>query len=162
VKTKIVYCKDALRQGDFPVIAFDFLGYQFRARKTMWRKGERRIFTYRVQPAASPKALNRISRTVRCWALHHRSDLSLTELVAMHNPCIRGWIGYYGHFYKEQLRSVGTPQVQADAPSAQRGPRLVRPATPGEPSSLRPLGAVPWQRPNIGSRVNREVHARLL
>jgi RNA-directed DNA polymerase len=22
----------------------------------------------------------------------------------MHNPCIRGWIGYYGHFYKEQLR----------------------------------------------------------
>jgi len=30
--------------------------------------------------------------------------LSLTELAAMHNPCIRGWIGYYGHFYKEQLR----------------------------------------------------------
>ena len=22
----------------------------------------------------------------------------------MHNPCIRGRIGYYGHFYKEQLR----------------------------------------------------------
>jgi len=21
----------------------------------------------------------------------------------MHNPCIRGWIGYYGHFYKTQL-----------------------------------------------------------
>jgi hypothetical protein len=27
-KTKIVYCKDALRQDDFPVIAFDFLGYR--------------------------------------------------------------------------------------------------------------------------------------
>jgi len=27
-KTKIVYCKDANRQGDFPVIAFDFLGYR--------------------------------------------------------------------------------------------------------------------------------------
>jgi RNA-directed DNA polymerase len=37
-KTKIVYCKDANRRGDFPVIAFDFLGFQFRARKTMWRK----------------------------------------------------------------------------------------------------------------------------
>jgi hypothetical protein len=45
-KTKIVYCKDAFRQGDFPVIAFDFLGYQFRARKTMWRRGARRIFTH--------------------------------------------------------------------------------------------------------------------
>jgi Group II intron, maturase-specific domain len=54
--------------------------------------------------AASPKALKRISRIVQCWALHHRSDLSLTELAAMHNPCVRGWIGYYGHFYKEQLR----------------------------------------------------------
>ena len=30
VKTKIVYCKDTNRRGDFPVIAFDFLGFQFR------------------------------------------------------------------------------------------------------------------------------------
>ena len=36
-KTKIVYCKDANRRGDFPAISFDFLGFQFRARKTMWR-----------------------------------------------------------------------------------------------------------------------------
>jgi RNA-directed DNA polymerase len=103
-KTKIVYCKDVNRRGDFPVIAFDFLGYQFRARKTMWRKGEKRIFAHSFQPAASPKALKRISRTVRSWALHHRSDKSLTELAAMYNPCIRGWITYYGHFYKTQLR----------------------------------------------------------
>ena len=33
-KTKIIYCKDANRQGDFPIIAFDVLGFQFRARKT--------------------------------------------------------------------------------------------------------------------------------
>jgi len=33
-KTKIVYCKDAKRRGDFPIISFDFLGFQFRARKT--------------------------------------------------------------------------------------------------------------------------------
>ena len=103
-KTKIVYGKDAKRRGDFPVIAFDFLGYQFRARKTMWTKGGKRIFAHSFQPAASPKALKRISRTVRRWALHHRSDLSLTELAAMHNSCIRGWIGYYGNFYKTQLR----------------------------------------------------------
>ena len=37
-KTKIVYCKDANRRGDFPIISFDFLGFQFRARKTMWRE----------------------------------------------------------------------------------------------------------------------------
>jgi RNA-directed DNA polymerase len=103
-KTKIVYCKDANRRGDFPVIAFDFLGFQFRARKTMWRKGDKRIFAHSFQPAASPKALKRISREVRRWELHHRSDLSLTELAAMYNPCIRGWINYYSHFYPTQLR----------------------------------------------------------
>ena len=62
-KTKIVYCKDVNRRGDFPVIAFDFLGYQFRARKTMWRKGEKRIFAHSFQPAASPKALKRAGQS---------------------------------------------------------------------------------------------------
>jgi Group II intron, maturase-specific domain len=33
-----------------------------------------------------------------------RSDKYLTELAAMYNPCIRGWITYYRHFYKTQLR----------------------------------------------------------
>jgi RNA-directed DNA polymerase len=89
-KTKIVYCKDANRQGDFPDIHFDFLGFQFRARKTMWLKSDRRIFAHSFQPAASPKALKRIGREIRGWALHHRSDKSLTDLAQMYNPCIRG------------------------------------------------------------------------
>src|SRR3974377_901736 len=78
-----------------PVIAFDFLGFQFRARKTMWRKGEKRIFAHSFQPAASPKALKRFGRTVRSWTLHHRSDKSLTELAVMSNPRIRGESTYY-------------------------------------------------------------------
>ena len=94
-KTKIVYCKDANRRGDFPDIRFDFLGFQFRARKTMWTVKGKHIFTHGFLPAASPKALQRIGREIRSWALHHRSDKSLTELVQMYNPCIRGWITYY-------------------------------------------------------------------
>ena len=92
------------RRGDYPVIRFDFLGYQFRARKTMWVKEDRRIFAHSFMPAASPKALARISREIRSWALHHRSDKSLKELAAMYNPKIRGWIFYYSHFYRTQLR----------------------------------------------------------
>src|SRR5713226_9830332 len=103
-KTKIVYCKDVNRRGDFPNIHFDFLGFQFRARKIMWVKADRRIFAHSFQPAVSPKALTRISRDIRSWALHHRSDKSLTELAQMYNPCIRGWLTYYSHFYKTQLR----------------------------------------------------------
>ena len=41
-------------------------------------------------PAASPKALTAISRTIRSWALHHRSDKSLQELAAMYNPVHSG------------------------------------------------------------------------
>ena len=102
-KTKIVYCKDVRRKGDFPLFSFDFLGFQFRARKTMWRQGDKRVFTHGFMPAASPKALTRISRTVRRWTLHHRSDWSLQDLAAKYNPSIRGWITYYSHFTKWQL-----------------------------------------------------------
>jgi hypothetical protein len=59
-------------------------------------------------PAASPAALKAMSRTIRRWALHHRSDKALQDLAAMYNPCIRGWINYYGQFYHTQLRPTLT------------------------------------------------------
>jgi RNA-directed DNA polymerase len=99
-KTRIVYCKDANRPGKFADIAFDFLGFRFRPRKTMWQGKPAHGFL----PAASPKALTRISREIRRWALHHRSDKSLEQLAQMYNPIIRGWIAYYSHFYRTQLR----------------------------------------------------------
>jgi RNA-directed DNA polymerase len=76
-KTKIVYCKDANRRGDFPNQSFDFLGFTFRARKTVWQG---HIHAHGFMPAASPAALKFMSRTIRRWALHHRSDKSLQEL----------------------------------------------------------------------------------
>ena len=103
-KTKIVYCKDANRKGDYPNICFDFLGFQFRARKTVWRVNGERVFTHGFLPAVSPTACVRITREIRSWALHQRSDKSLEELAAMYNPKIRGWIAYYSHFYRTQLR----------------------------------------------------------
>jgi RNA-directed DNA polymerase len=101
-KTKIVYCQDANRRGDFPNQSFDFLGFSFRARKTMWQGLPARGF----MPAVSPKALTAISRKIRRWTLHQRSDKSLQDLANMYNPCIQGWINYYGNFYRTQLRST--------------------------------------------------------
>ena len=89
------------RRGDFPNQSFDFLGFTFRARKTVWQG---HIHAHGFMPAASPAALKFMSRTIRRWALHHRSDKSLQELAAMYNPCIRGWINYYGNFYRTKLR----------------------------------------------------------
>jgi len=102
-KTKIVYCKDANRRGEFPNQSFDFLGFSFRARKTVWQG---HIPAHGFMPAASPKALTAISRKIRRWTLHQRSDKSLQELANMYNPYIQGWINYYGNFYRTQLRST--------------------------------------------------------
>ena len=100
-KTKIVYCKDVNRRRDYPNQSFDFLGYAFRARKTVWHGY---LYAHSFLPAASPKALKAISRTIRRWTLHHHSDKSLENLAETYNPYITGWINYFGHFYREQLR----------------------------------------------------------
>jgi hypothetical protein len=167
-KTKIVYCKDVNRRRDFPDIHFDFLGFQFRARKIMWVKADRRIFAHSFQPAASPKALTRISRDIRGWALHHRSDKSLTELAQpvhprldhLLQPLLQDAVASDPEEDRCLCHPVGAPQVQADAPPNQRNEGLVRPATPRQPNPLCPLDIMSWQRPNIGSRVTREGHAR--
>ena len=56
--------------------------------------------------------------------------------------------------------SLGAPQIQAVRPSDQGSKGLVRTAAPGKPHTPRSLAAMSWKRPNIGSRVTREGHAR--
>jgi RNA-directed DNA polymerase len=99
-KTKIIYCKNDNRRGDYPEQKFDFLGYTFRPRGTMSREG---IYFVGFTPAISNKATKSICDTMRRWKLHRRSDKSLDELAQFINPVLRGWINYYGHFYKSAL-----------------------------------------------------------
>jgi RNA-directed DNA polymerase len=99
-KTKIVYCTDTNRNGRYPVVLFDFLGFTFRPRFTAWPNG-----TYGVSflPAASQAALKAMRQRVRRWSLQRRTDKALDDLARMVNPYIRGWINYYSHFYKSAL-----------------------------------------------------------
>ena len=99
-KTKIVYCKDWNRRGNYPVIDFDFLGYNFRPRKTIWHG---RLFAHSFLPAASPKALKAIGSTIRRWRLHRWTQMSLDELASRYNVYLHGWINYFGCFYGSQL-----------------------------------------------------------
>jgi len=99
-KTKIVYCKDDDRRGAYPDQKFDFLGYTFRPRLSRRRRGKTGVS---FSPAASNKALKAVRQTIRRWALHRRSDKALDDLAAMINPHLRGWINYYGRYYKSAL-----------------------------------------------------------
>lgn len=38
--------------------------------------------------------------------MHLKPDLEINDLSRMFNASVRGWINYYGHFYKSQLYPV--------------------------------------------------------
>jgi RNA-directed DNA polymerase len=102
-KTRIVYCKDADRRGDHEVTSFTFLGYTFRPRlaKNKWGK-----HFVSFLPAVSRDAVVAMGREIRSWHIARRSDKSLDDLARMFNSIVRGWINYYGHFYKSMLYPV--------------------------------------------------------
>jgi RNA-directed DNA polymerase len=99
-KTRIVYCKDADRKGSYEHERFDFLGYTFRPRLSRSRHGHHFV---NFSPAVSDDAKRAIGREIRSWHISRRSDKSLTDLARMFNPIVRGWINYYGRFYKSML-----------------------------------------------------------
>jgi RNA-directed DNA polymerase len=99
-KTRIVYCKDDDRRGDYPNTSFDFLGFTFRPRRSKNRWGK---YFISFTPAVSNKAGKAMRQKARRWKLHLRSDKSLEDLSKMFGPIIRGWINYYGSFYKSAL-----------------------------------------------------------
>ncbi|MGA7982198.1 MAG: reverse transcriptase domain-containing protein [Chromatiaceae bacterium] len=99
-KTRIVYCQDDDRREDYPHIAFDFLGYTFRPRRSKNRWGK---YFINFSPAISNKAAKGIRQRARRWCWPLRSDKSLDDLARMFNPIIRGWINYYGRYYKSAL-----------------------------------------------------------
>lgn len=102
LKTKLVYCKDDDRTGDYPETSFDFLGYTFRARRSKNRWGKTFV---NFCAGISAKAGKRIRQEVRSWNLHLRSDKTLTDLAHMFDRKIRGWVNYYSAFYKSALYS---------------------------------------------------------
>lgn len=102
-KTKIVCCKATGRYKDYPNTKFDFLGYEFRLRKTKCKDG--RIFMG-FNPAVSPKSKKKMYQTVRKWKIHLMSSISLEEIAKKINPVVRGWINYFGKFFKSALSPV--------------------------------------------------------
>ena len=101
-KTKIAFCKDANRPGEAEHTSFDFLGYTFRARLVRGRRG----FFVSFAPAMSSTARKAKGRQIRAWHLNRRSGSDLSDLAQGINPQVRGWINYYGAFYRSMLYSL--------------------------------------------------------
>ncbi|HET7885792.1 MAG TPA: reverse transcriptase domain-containing protein [Bradyrhizobium sp.] len=86
-KTKIVYCKDANRPGEYPDRSFDFLGYTFRPRVAKNRDGKRFVGFI---PAVSKKGGKRMrqKRATLAIALPKRSGAGGNR--QMGSPCPDG------------------------------------------------------------------------
>lgn len=98
VKTQIVYCQDDDRRGRYPNTKFDFLGYTFRPRRARNRWGK---YFVSFLPAISTKAAKAIRRTVREWRLAATwNNRTLEDLAKLMDPYVRGWMNYYGRFYR--------------------------------------------------------------
>jgi hypothetical protein len=99
-KTRVVYCKDDERRGDYLNEKFDFLGYSFRPRRSKNRFGR---FFVNFSPGVSSVATKAIRQAIRSWQLDCRVDKWIDDLARMFNPVIRGWMNYYGRYYKSAL-----------------------------------------------------------
>jgi len=100
VKTKIVYCKDSGRRCSYEHESFTFLGFTFRARGARNKYGA--IFASFL-PAVSREALKVMGQRVRRWRIHLHVSSNLADLARWMNPIVRGWMQYYGRFYRTEL-----------------------------------------------------------
>jgi len=98
-KTKIVYCKNYHRTETHEHESFTFLGYDFQPRRK-W-DGYSRNKTYIIFAAAiSSKAKTSIREVIRAILIPRWSQQTLEKFAEILNPKLRGWINYYGKYYR--------------------------------------------------------------
>jgi RNA-directed DNA polymerase len=102
-KTKIVYCKDSNRRGDYPNVQFDFLGYSFKPR--MAQNSIRKVWFTNCLPAVSDKSMKSMREKMKRWTTLKTAGCEIEDIALEINPVVRGWINYYGKFYISKLRN---------------------------------------------------------
>ena len=100
-KTKIVYCRDGKRNGNYPNVSFDFLGFCFRSRLVLNPRNGMMFGGF--TPAVSPTSMRAMRETIRDLNLRRQTHLSLQAIASKLNPLLRGWINYYGRYTPSAL-----------------------------------------------------------
>jgi group II intron reverse transcriptase/maturase len=165
-KSKVVYCKDGKRCGDYENVQFTFLGFTFRPRCAKGKDGK--LFTGFL-PAVSEEAKKQMRSQIRQWKIHRWTGRSLQDIAKVTNPVMQGWWGYYGSFHPSAMRDVCN---YFDRKLMQWARRKYRNLKGGLVGSYRWLKAVADKMPNLlsvgvclvyrrldnGSRMTRECH----
>jgi lipooligosaccharide transport system ATP-binding protein len=140
----IVYCKDDDRRGKHEHVAFDFLGYTFQPRRAKNRFGK---FFVSFLPAISTRSAVMIRAAIRQWRMASiRSNQRLEDLARLVNPSVRGWMNYYGRFYRSKCVQVLRHLNEALAGWARRKYKRLRRR---ERASRHWLGGIAQRDPNL-------------
>jgi RNA-directed DNA polymerase len=100
-KTTIVYCKNYLRKERHEHESFTFLSYDFQPRKKWGGKNKRSYMIF--AGAIAGKAKTAMKEAIRAVLLPRWSQQTMQWFAEKLNPKIRGWINYYGKFYRTQM-----------------------------------------------------------
>jgi group II intron reverse transcriptase/maturase len=103
-KTKLVYCRDYRRQGDHPMVKFDFLGYSFQPRTAKSKTTGQLFLGYDCAISISSK--KRIAENMKELDIVHLTHKSIVGVALFLEPYIRGWVNYYGRFRIYALNPV--------------------------------------------------------
>jgi len=103
-KTKLVFCKDSNRKfyKDYPNVSLDFLGFTFMPRSA--QNSIRGEWFTDFLPAVSRKAMKAMNEKMREWEVLKKTTNTLQDISREINPVVRGWINYYGTFYKTKMK----------------------------------------------------------
>jgi RNA-directed DNA polymerase len=91
------------RRGSYEHESFTFLGFTFRARSARDKHG---VVFPSFLPAVSREALKAMGQQVRRWRVHRQVSSNLADLARWMNPIVRGWMQYYGRFYRTKLHPL--------------------------------------------------------
>lgn len=94
-KTRIAYCKDEDRKGDYPITDFEFLGYMYKAIYIKCRDGKMRNNFICYVSKQSGKAFR---DKIKALEIHKRTGSTIQMISEMLNSIIRGWINYFSKY----------------------------------------------------------------
>lgn len=100
-KTRIAYCKDEDRKGDYPITEFEFLGYTYKAMCIKCRDGKMRNNFICYVSKQSGKAFR---DKIKALEIHKRTGSTIQMISEMLNPIIRGWMNYFSKYNPSAMR----------------------------------------------------------
>ena len=98
-------------------------------------------------PAISTKSAKAIRDTIRTWRMAStRSNQRLEDLARLVNPSVRGWMNYYGRFYRSKCVQVLRHLNEVLAAWVRRKYKRLRRR---ERASMHWLGRIAQRDPNL-------------